>query len=132
MRKSLLTFLLMILAISTIMAQDLIYTISGEINQSKTTLDSVLIENLTNDTRILFDGLPEHDYYQINLTKNAFWGTVGVNDILENDVAFEVLTNVPGQISISYLRNKTAEIKVSIYNINGQKVYGSAKQLIQG
>ncbi len=130
MKKSLLSLLLMILVLSTTIAQDLIYTISGEINQNKTKLDSILVENLTNDTRILFGDLPEHDYYQINLTKNAYWGTVGINDIFENDIAFEVITNKPGKISISYLKNKSTEINVSIYNINGQKVYASTKRLI--
>lgn len=130
MKNSILIFASILLAASTIFAQDVICTVSGEYNQNKTSLDSILVENLTNKTRILFDELPEHDYYQINLTKNAYWGTVGINDIFEDVPAFAVSKNTLGRISISYQKNESTEIKVSVFNINGQKVYGSTKQLL--
>lgn len=130
MKKSILTIASIILGVSTIFAQDIIYTVSGEINQSKTPLDSILVENLTNDTRIVFGDLPEHDYYQINLTKNAYWGTVGINDVFEKAPAFVVSANTPGLISISYQKNEPAEINVSVFNVNGQKIYASTKQLL--
>jgi uncharacterized protein (TIGR02145 family) len=130
MKKPILTIVSVILTTGIIFAQDLIYTVSGEINESKTALDSILVENLTNGTRIVFGDLPEHDYYQINLTKNAYWGTVGINDVSKNLPAFVVSVNTPGQIAINYQRNEPVEINVSVFNVNGQKVYASTKQIL--
>jgi hypothetical protein len=113
-------------------AQDIIYTVSGEYNQNKTPLDSILVENLTNGTRILFGNLPIHDYYQINLTKGAYWGTVGIGDISNDISAFTVVSNTPGQLSIAYLKNSPTKIKISVFNVNGQLVYASANQSLFG
>ena len=81
--KKYLSTIVFCFVISTLSSQDLIYTVSGEIDENKTFLDSILVKNISNDTRILFDDLPELEYYQINLTKKAFWGTVGIIDIDE-------------------------------------------------
>ncbi|HKM94272.1 MAG TPA: FISUMP domain-containing protein, partial [Prolixibacteraceae bacterium] len=129
MKKTILTLVTIILAGSTIFAQDIIYTISGEINQSKTALDSILVENTANDTRILFEDLPAHDYYQINLSKNAYWGTVGLN-IFENAPAFEVAQNLPGMLTIAYRKNTPIEVLLSVYNINGQRVFAPEKKIL--
>lgn len=68
MKKLILPILILFL-VYNLNAQDLIYTISGEIENTKTTLDSILIENISNSTRLLFDDLPkEQTEYKINLT----------------------------------------------------------------
>lgn len=129
MKKSILTILFAILTICPIYAQDIIYTISGEINQSKTALDSILVENLTNGTHTVFGNLPAHDYYQINLTKNAFWGTVGVHTS-NNLQAFELVQNSPGMVSIAYRNNTPTEVRLSVYNINGQIFFTSERKML--
>jgi hypothetical protein len=82
MKKTLLSILLSSLVLATF-AQDIIYTVSGELDYYKVYLDSILVENLTNNTWISFNDLPDELYYQINLTKNAYWGTTGI-DALQN------------------------------------------------
>lgn len=115
--------------ISTLFSQDLIYTVSGEIDGNKTSLDSILVKNISNDTRILFDDLPELEYYQINLTKKAFWGSVGIIDIDEVP-AFDVVENMPGRLTIAYLKNFPTDVNLAVYNINGQKVYVSERKIL--
>ncbi len=105
-------------------AQDVIYTISGEIDQQKTSLDSILVENLSNNTRILIDNLPELEYYQINLSKNAFWGTVGINS-LKNEAVFVETHNTPGLVQFKYQGNTQVKVRLSVFNVNGQMVYTS-------
>ncbi|NLU38984.1 MAG: hypothetical protein GXX78_08855, partial [Bacteroidales bacterium] len=50
-------------------AQDIIYTISGEINSQKTSLDSIAIENLSKQSTAGFGNLPVRDDYRISLTR---------------------------------------------------------------
>lgn len=129
MKKNLFIFVLC-LSVINVIAQDIIYTVSGEINENKTALDSILIENLTNSTRSLFGNLPDLDYYQINLTQNAFWGAVGINNFKEAPL-FDVSENRPGSVTIAYLKNTPTDIQLEIYNINGQKVYVSEKKMLK-
>ena len=67
--KKLIVLVNLLLAFVPLYAQDLIYTVSEELDGMKVPLDSILVENLMNGTRILFDNLPEYDYYQVNLSK---------------------------------------------------------------
>lgn len=119
MKKLTLLFLLLPVFLN---AQDIIYTVSGDYNGGKTPFDSIMVDNITNGTSISFSNLPEHDYYQINLTKNAYWGTVSVFDI-EEPSSFTLLENSPGNLSIRYGGLNETTIKVSIINVNGQTLY---------
>jgi uncharacterized protein (TIGR02145 family) len=114
---------------SAIVAQDLIYTVSGELNESKIPLDSILVENISNGTWILFDDLPAHDYYQINLSKNAYWGTVGL-DNYSTVQAFLITQNMPGLLTFTYNGYTSIETRLSVFNINGQKLYSSNRNTI--
>jgi uncharacterized protein (TIGR02145 family) len=109
-------------------SQDIIYTVSAEISQSKTALDSILVENLTTGNRTLFANLPALQYYQINLTKNAFWGTVGIND--KKVESFFESRNFPGQLSVTFLGNATVKADISVFAVNGQKVFESKSKTI--
>jgi len=129
--KKLLITLVLCFSIFNGFAQDLIYTVSGEIEGNKTSLDSILVENLTNDTRILFDNLPVLDYYQINLTQNAFWGTVGISNLEKNPV-FDVIENRPGSLTIAYRENSSTDVMLAVYNINGQKIFNSERGVLNG
>jgi uncharacterized protein (TIGR02145 family) len=108
-------------------AQDLIYTVSGELNTQKTSLDSILVENLTNQTRILFGKLPALDYYQINLSKNAFWGSVGVN-VINSLPLFTEQRNLPGNLAVTYNGNEPIEVDLLVYNVAGMLVYSPVKK----
>ena len=128
MKKSLFSLALIFLSVF-VFAQDLIYTVSGELNENKTALDSILVENLTNETRILFGNLPPQENYQINLTKNAYWGTVGINDF-NVAPAFVVAANSPGLLTINYTENSPVNIRLSVFTISGQRVYISEQKAI--
>ncbi len=127
--KKYLSLIVFFFIVSSLFSQDLIYTVSGEIEGNKNSLDSIKVHNISNDTHILFDNLPILEYYQINLTQKAFWGTVGVFDI-EEAPPFDVVENMPGSLTIVYLKNFPTDVKLAVYNINGQKVYASERKTL--
>jgi uncharacterized protein (TIGR02145 family) len=129
MKNSILT-IAFIFAISTIFAQDLIYTLSGELNQQKTSLDSILVENLTNNSRILFDSLPQYNVYNINLSKNSLAETVGIYNS-KNTTGFRVVKNIPGMFALTWLKNTPTELQLSVFNVNGQKLYEAQKKTLR-
>ena len=100
MNKYLLSLALYFL-IFVLSAQDVIYTVSGELNNEKVFLDSILVENLSNNTWITFNNLPDELYYQINLTKKAYWGTTDVNSFQNNFLGFVESQNLPGTITLT-------------------------------
>jgi uncharacterized protein (TIGR02145 family) len=122
--KVLLSFLLAIIALIfcfNASAQDVIYTISGEIDHQKTPLDSISVENLTKQTSFGFGELPERDDYRINLTQNKYWGSTSVHD-LAYDNSIYMLENKPGLVSVGYSGHTSTNASITLYNINGQKL----------
>ena len=113
------------LSAGSLSAQDLIYTVTGDIDNVKTSLDSILVENLTNSTRIVFINLPVRNEYQINLTQKAYWGTTGI-PFLHQGNGFTVIRNLPGTLTIGYLNGIPAIARLSVYNLKGQKVFSSS------
>jgi len=114
-----------------IFAQDIIYTVGGKINEEKVTLNAIHFENISNGTSILFDSLPDVDDYQINLTQKSYWGTTNIK-AFEKPTKFVVSQNFPGNLIVLYNWDQPTDLRVSIFNINGQKVYSSGKRILQG
>ena len=110
-------------------AQDIIYTISGEYNEEIISIDSILIENISNGTEILFADLPVNPYYQINLSQRSLMGPVGILDV-EKSHLFTEIKNLPGILSLNYNGATQMEAKLSIININGQIMYSTGKIVI--
>jgi hypothetical protein len=132
MKKILHTMLFLLVATGVTYSQDIIYTVSGELNNQKVPLDSIMVENLSNNTWMTFNNLPSEQVYQINLTKKAFWGTVGINDF-NNGAGFIEVQNLPGSLVLSFRKNTPERINLSIFNIAGQKIYSeSNKQIYPG
>ena len=129
MRKILQTILFIISASGVAIGQDIIFTISGELNNQKVPLDSIMVENLSNNTWMTFNDLPDEQYYQINLTKKAFWGTVGTNDF-NSGTGFIEVQNLPGSLVLSFRKNTPERINLAIFNIAGQKIYSESNKLI--
>ena len=127
--KKYLLIVILLFVINTTFSQNLIYTVSGEMNATKVALDSILVENLTNDTQILFDNLPIRDYYRINLTKNILDAPVGINQV-EKAASFVVAANSPGMITLNYLESNPADIQLFVYAISGECVYVSGKRKV--
>ncbi len=122
MKKLLLLFLMSALAYS-LSAQDVIYTVTGKINDQTTSIDSILVENISNNTRILFGDLPDLPDYNINLTQKAFWGATGIKKFGTNK-SFFIRQNTPGTMVIVCNENQPARTNLSVFNANGQEVYG--------
>ena len=129
MKKSAITFILCFFSV-IVFSQDIIYTVSGEIVNNKTALDSILVENLTTGKSVLFGGLPILEYYQINLTKNAFWGTVGIAS--EKFQEFTEAQNQPGLLTVAYYGNTPTQAGVTVFNSNGQKILAMSKTIYPG
>jgi uncharacterized protein (TIGR02145 family) len=110
----------------TLQAQDLIYTVSGKYNNQAVSLDSILVENITNGTSICFGDLPVRDDYRINLTQKSFWGSTGINS-LPIDNGFYLKTNQPGNLTIGCKNPTNTQATVNVFNINGQKVFSSSQ-----
>ncbi len=66
--KKLGTTIFIVCLTTGLVGQDVIYTICGEKDGQTTYLDSMLFENLSNGTSLLFDELPNQDYYDFNLS----------------------------------------------------------------
>lgn len=108
--------------VNSLFSQDIFYTISGEIDEQKVGLDSILFENLQNDTRLLFDNLSEQEDYVINLSTQTHWGSTGV-DNLQFENGFNIVKNTAGELSIALNFTPSEPINISIYNVQGQSVY---------
>lgn len=127
--KNLLLYLLLFSMLSTAIAQDVILTVSGEVNSKKVSLDSILVENLTNKTWLSLTDLPLHEFYQINLTKKAFWGTVGIH-VNDQGSDFTVIQNQPGIMMIASNFPAPVESGITLYNTNGQMILQQSRRKI--
>lgn len=106
-------------------------TISGEYNDVKVPLDSILIENRSNNTTLFFGNLPEQNDYQINLSKNALSGITSINLIKDNE-AFTVTRNIPGKLTFICNEKSSTKVNIRIFNLNAQKVFETEKEILSG
>jgi uncharacterized protein (TIGR02145 family) len=121
MKKFILLFFLG-LFVYALNAQDVIYTIIGERDNKPLPIDSVLVENLTNSTKIVFGNLPPLSDYNINLTQGAFWGASGIKKLHANRKFF-VQSNIPGTLILSCGEKQPVQTGLSVFNSAGQKIY---------
>jgi len=129
MGKIVFIVLIFILSFRSVKGQDLIYTITGKAGETATSLDSILFENISNRTRILFSDLPARKDYMINLTQKVFWGTT-VSALTEASGGFNIIQNQPGILALGCRYGTAARVTVSVYNMKGQMVYISPAVLI--
>lgn len=115
--------------INSLYSQDIFYTVSGEIDNQKVGLNSILFENIQNKTSLLFDNLSEQEEYVINLSTQTLWGYTGLPD-LQFDNGFNILKNTAGELSVAINFTPTEPISIFIYNVQGQKLYFNSLQNI--
>ena len=106
-------------------------TISGEYNHVKLPLDSILIENRSNNTNLFFGNLPKQNDYQVNLSKNVLSGIMNTNFIRDNE-AFTVIRNIPGKLTLICNEKSLNKVYIRIFNLNGQKVFETEKEIFSG
>ena len=119
----LITLVLLIYFTPLVHGQDIIYTINYEKDGTNTNLDSILFENLTNDSRITFGALPEQDYYVVNLSSQEIEINTDLIDFVDKGQMFELIKNIPGEISIKNKFGVPGDIYLSVVDLNGQKLY---------
>ncbi|HKM92658.1 MAG TPA: FISUMP domain-containing protein [Prolixibacteraceae bacterium] len=122
MRKIITILPFMLVLMSGLIAQDIIYTFSGDLEKANTPLESILIENLNNGTSLFFGELPVQPNYQVNLTKKQLWGSTGLNDLLFSETAFVIEQNTPGLFAFSLNSSLPGNTEISVCNVNGQIV----------
>jgi uncharacterized protein (TIGR02145 family) len=120
MRNCLLISLLWIHCILT--AQDLVYTVTAKSGDIPISIDSILVENVSNHTRILFANLPVRKDYVINLTQGTFQGTTE-SPILQKNPVFTVIRNQPGILAFTTGEMPPERGSLTVYNIKGQKIF---------
>ncbi|HPT30783.1 MAG TPA: FISUMP domain-containing protein [Prolixibacteraceae bacterium] len=113
-------FVLLIFITGMSSGQDLIYTISALNGNETSPLDSILVENVSNKTSILFSDLPPRKDYIINLTQKAFQGTTSSG--LTSESRFRILQNQPGMATIALGNDVSGNGSIAVYNLLGQKV----------
>jgi hypothetical protein len=115
MKKLFLIPLVFAFSVSIVLSQNIIYNISGQFNEDIIPLDSILFENITNGTRILFDELPANPDYQINLTQKQIGGNTNIK-FLKEESGLVVLQNEPGKLFLKYSKNTPTNVSISVYN----------------
>ncbi len=111
-------------------AQDVIYTLSDTRDGKAYSIDSVLVENLTNQTEIMFGNLPPNlPEYNINLNQKAFWGATGIQKQSVGK-AFFVGRNTPGSLVIVCNKPQALPTDLSVFNAAGQKIYTLANNTL--
>lgn len=126
--KKFLLFTLIGLIISKTNAQDIIYKIKGTIDNQSTPIDSILVENISNNTKLLFSNLPEQKEYTINLAQKALWGYT-IENSKEQNPGFKVTANFPGYLCLTYNHKVPTVANLFIYNLQGEEVYENKNQV---
>lgn len=128
MKKQLLSTLFILALCMNAFAQDLVYTVSGKFDQQPIPLDSILVENLTNNSRLLFDDLPAADQYLINLSLQTVESATGIQATAQRSPEFVVTRNQPGFMVLTHHGKSGVDVRVSVINANGQEVYLSSNK----
>lgn len=136
MKKAYTSFTMVFLCIQAMFAQDLICTISAELNGSLVSIDSLKIENLSNGSGAVYTDLPERSDYRINLSKNEFWGSTQVEAYAQAP-ALTLVASMPGKLvlrstkNLSNVRLRVYDLKGTVYEAFSWKRIG-ANKLIEG
>lgn len=104
----------------SVYSQDLIYTVKGYHQEERVALDSIMVENLTNHTKIVFGPLPVQDEYQVILGTGL---QVNIDSLLEDKSIFSLAANTPGMLQLKYNESRPAVYTLEIFNSAGKQVH---------
>jgi hypothetical protein len=121
--KNLAILILLINVTFLLQGQDINYTLNCEKNGANTNLDSILFENLSNDSHIIFGALPDQRSYVVNLSSQKIEINTGLMNFIDEDQLYKVVKNIPGEISIQCKNKISDDIILSIINLNGKKLF---------
>lgn len=108
-------------------AQDVTVLLTAKFQGSALPLDSVLLENATNNTRAMLTKLPTSiTTYRINLSKGKIIN--GVETLNELPSGFSLYSNRPGDLRIYAKTSSPETVTISLYDLPGRLVFtGSVK-----
>ena len=126
----LLSLLLISLMVQNLFGQDILLSVSGEYHSEPASIDSILVENLSNQTKIMFDSLPSGlPDYTINLSRQSFWGATGIRQTASG-YGFQPKVSQPGLLLFSYRGSQVVAADFTVYNLGGQKLYGFSTKTV--
>jgi len=121
--KKLAVLILLVNIVTLLHGQEVVYTINCEKNGQNTNLDSILFENLSNDTHLVFKELSIQSSYVVNLSQQKIEGSTRVSNIIDDGHVFKIVKNIPGEISIQCTNKQIGDIDLTIYNLSGQRLF---------
>jgi uncharacterized protein (TIGR02145 family) len=102
--------------------QNVVYSISATRDGSPASLDSILFENLDNQTRLLMGNLPALEVYEIDITSQQLVTGTGHLLFLQPD-AFRLIKNIPGEAGVLLPAQMDGSTLLKIYSLGGQEVF---------
>jgi len=105
-------------------SQDLIYTVSGHFDGENQALDSILFENLSNESRVLFDNLPVQYNYLVHLTNQEIIHLQEFDNSIA-DVGFVLLKHSPGLLSLESTMSINEDVHFLICDISGRILHST-------
>lgn len=112
-------FLLCLLPVS-IVAQDYSLTISAKINGTATSLDSIVVHNLSSEKSYKTPPLKNVLQYVVKVSEMLSLGIA--EPLAETQKNFTILKNTPGTVRLQYLSTARNETLLSVYTLGGQMV----------
>lgn len=113
------------------MAQDVTVFLTAKFQGSALPLDSVLLENITKEARLMLTGLPPSDStYMINLSKGKI--TNDVMDINDSPYGFFLVSNRPGELRFLAGMPKPGPVTVNLYDLPGRLVFSRSENCPSG
>ncbi|MFA9392184.1 MAG: FISUMP domain-containing protein [Prolixibacteraceae bacterium] len=111
-------------------SQNIELKVSAEYLNNYTAIDSLVLENLSNQSQISFNILPAGQTYIINANN----GTVTSSRTIKNELSpihFRVLSHSPGKIQLQFVAQNQSNVGIQVFNINGQKILEQKIQILE-
>lgn len=128
MKKAVLFYVVLQSCVFSVCAQELIYSVAAEAEGQRISLDSIVLENITNGTRICFGNLPVQTIYNIDLTHKVITSVLSIH---EGRDGFYVYSNTSGMLTVGNHLEYPGEVKVAVHLLNGQKVFESSGLMVR-
>ncbi|MCA1919473.1 MAG: hypothetical protein LDL38_08755 [Flavobacterium piscis] len=111
--------------------QDVIIFVQAKQLSNSLSLDTILIENLSNGTTVNIYNLPQGvSNYEINLSQGAEVNSIA--QIAEQTTNFKLISNQPGLSRFSIKSMCSDFLHLELFNIHGQSLYKTTEQIVVG
>lgn len=118
--------LILLFAVFSVQANDIIYTINAVLKGNPATIDSLKLENISSSEVLVFNETSSHSNIKLNLTNGSI--VTSIREI-KNTELISVVENTKGKITLTSGSSEQIQIALSITNINGQIVYSGKTSL---